>query len=282
MEEQLKNARRSKLIALDIDGTLTDDRKQVPPRTRERLIRLEEQGLRLALASARPTPGLFALRDELRMPEFQGILMAYNGGHITDTEGRTLAETRIPEETARALLHFLKTLPVTVILDDGRQFYVEDENGYKVEYECRNNRMRCSAEPDLAEFLHFAPVKLLLSVLPEAILAVQQQIAAALPEELTVVRTAAFYLEIIPRSIDKGRGLREICRALGIAPEETLAFGDSENDIPLLQAAGIGIAMGNAEEAVKQAADLVTLSNNEEGIAAALDLLGLTGGEDAV
>lgn len=260
-----------RLIALDIDGTLTDDDKNITPLTRETLIGMEKNGVRLVLASARPTPGLYRCRDELRMGEYGGILMAYNGGHITDAVGRTVSETRIGMETMRGILCRLKELPVTVILDDGVRFYVEDVNGYKVDYECRNNAMECEEHRDLAAFLSFSPVKLLLSAEPSILFDVQKRIAAFLPETLTVVRTAAFYLEIIPRSIDKGKGLLAICGALGIGREETAAFGDSENDIPMLRAAGTGVAMGNAEQAVKDAADMVTKSNNEDGIVWALE-----------
>ena len=97
--------------------------------------------------------------------------------------------------------------------------------------------------------------------------------AVFLPEDLTVVRTAAFYLEIFPRRINKGQGLCDICRILKIDVRNSIAFGDSENDIPMLKAAGIGIAMKNAEIDVKKASDMSTLSNNEDGIPYALRAL---------
>ena len=95
-------------------------------------------------------------------------------------------------------------------------------------------------------------------------------IRSHLPDDLCVVRTAPFYLEIIPVSINKGKALLDVCSHLDINPADTAAFGDSENDIPMLQAAGCGVAMGNAEDAVKAVADKVTLSNNSDGIAHAL------------
>ena len=88
-----------------------------------------------------------------------------------------------------------------------------------------------------------------------------------------MVQTAAFYLEIIPSVINKGQGIRDICGVLGLEPAQVIAFGDAQNDIPMLRVAGMGVAMGNAAEAVKAAADLVTCSNNEDGIAAALEKL---------
>lgn len=263
-----------RLIAMDLDGTLNNDEKKITPRTRDALMAAQAAGIRLALASARPSPGLYKERDALRMQEHRGVLMSYNGGRIVDAAtGETLFETSMPMEAAREVLRALEKLPVTPILDDGRQFYVTDREGYKVDYECRNNGMVCDEVANLADFLHFAPVKILMSVDPVQIAAVQREIAALLPDDLTVVQTAAFYLEVIPRAINKGQGILDICRALQMRPEEVVAFGDAENDIPMLRAAGVGVAMGNADPAVKAAADMVTLSNNEDGIAYALEKL---------
>jgi Cof subfamily protein (haloacid dehalogenase superfamily) len=126
---------------------------------------------------------------------------------------------------------------------------------------------------NLADFLHFSPIKILMSAQPEEIHKIQQEIAAFLPPELTVVQTAAFYLEVIPAVINKGQGIRDICGVLGIDTRQGITFGDAQNDIPMLQVAGMGVAMGNATEAVKAAANMVTLDNNEDGIAAALEKL---------
>ena len=232
------------------------------------------EGIRLALASARPSPGLFIERDILRLQDHKGILMSYNGGRIVDAEtGKVLFETSMDLEETKQVLRKLESLPVTPILDDGVQFYVADKNGYKVDYECKNNNMVCSEVGNLAEFLNFAPIKILMSVQPEELPQVQKEIAAFLPESLTVVQTAAFYLVVIPKVINKGQGIRDICKVLGLSTEEVISFGDAANDIPMLREAGMGVAMGNAAEPVKAAANMVTLSNNEDGIAAALEKL---------
>lgn len=260
-----------KLIALDIDGTLTNDEKKITADTLNTLLELQKKGVRIMPASARPIPGLYSVSDKLKLTEHHGILMAYNGGKVIDaTDGTILSETHIDVEIALSILLFLKSLPVTVILDDGKRFYVEDSHGYKVEYECWNNQMECTEVDSLMNFLNFSPVKILLSVDPEQILNVQNAIRAQLSDKLSVVRTAPFYLEIIPASINKGKALLEVCNRLGINPADTAAFGDSENDIPMIQTAGCGIAMENAEDAVKASANKVTLSNNSDGIAYAL------------
>ncbi|MBR1560470.1 MAG: HAD family phosphatase [Clostridia bacterium] len=260
-----------RLIAMDLDGTLNNDRKTIDPPTRDALMAAQAAGIRLALASARPLPGLYRERDALELSAHGGLLMAYNGGAIVDAATGAVLHTRTMDmEDARYVLRALEALPVTPILDDGVRFYVTDKSGYKVDYECRNNNMTCVEWPSLADGLGFAPCKILMSVQPDEIKAVQARIAALLPTGLSVVQTAAFYLEVIPADVDKGQGLLAVCRAAGVDPAEAIAFGDSENDIPMLRAAGLGVAMGNASSDVKAAADAVTLSNNDNGIAAAL------------
>ena len=259
------------LIAMDLDGTLNNDRKVITPKTKEILMEAQRRGIRLVLASARPSPGLFRERDALQLQENGGILMSYNGGRIVDAAtNEVLYETAMDRMQTKEILRKLESLPVTPILDDGVQFYVTDPQGFKVDYECKNNGMVCSQVDNLADWLPFAPVKILMSVEPERLKSVQQQIAASLPPELTVVQTAPFYLEIIPKSINKGWGLQKICELLEIPVEETVAFGDAENDIPMLKAAGLGVAMGNATDATKDAADHITHSNNHDGIAVLL------------
>ena len=263
-----------KLIAMDLDGTLNNDQKIITEKTKAALMAAQKRGIRLALASARPSPGLFKERDILRLQDYNGILMSYNGGRIVDAAtGKVLFETSMDLAQTKQVLRRLEALPVTPILDDGVQFYVADKNGYKVDYECKNNNMTCTEVGNLADFLSFAPIKILMSVQLEELAEVQKQIADFLPETLTVVQTAAFYLEVIPKVINKGQGIRDICAVLGIDPSEVISFGDAANDIPMLREAGMGVAMGNAAEAVMAAANMVTLSNNDDGIAVALEKL---------
>ncbi len=260
-----------KLIALDIDGTLTNDEKKITKETKDTLIEMQEKGVRVMLASARPAPGLLEMARQLQLEKYHGILMAYNGGRVVDaSNGQVLSEIHMDLEKTKKLLRFLETLPVTVIIDDSVKFYVTDVHGYKVEYEFKNNGMDCVEVDNLANFLNFSPVKLLLSVDPEKILEVQAKIKEHMDDDLVVVRTAPFYLEIVPASINKGKGVIDVCKELGIELTDVAAFGDSENDIPMLEVAGCGVAMANAEDVVKKSANIVTLSNNEDGIAYAI------------
>ena len=104
------------LIAMDLDGTLNNDRKEITQRTRSALMEAQRKGIRLALASARPSPGLFKERDLLQMQHYGGILMSYNGGRIVDAaNGNVLFETAMELAQAKYVLRRLKNLPVTPI-----------------------------------------------------------------------------------------------------------------------------------------------------------------------
>jgi len=266
-----------KLIAIDLDGTLDNDHKEVDIPTRDALLSAQRQGIRLLLASARPLHGLFRERDILEMTSYHGLLMAYNGGLISDcSDGAILSSAQMDPEQARQILKMLESFPVTPILDDGSTFYAADEDAYMVRSECRNNNMPFVQMQNLSENLFFAPYKILMSADPVAAKTVQREIAALLPSGLCIVQTAPFYLEIIPGSVNKGAGLRTVCETVGIDLSQTIAFGDSENDAPMLRVAGVGIAMGNADDSVKRVADMVTASNNDNGIAAALKKIRIT------
>ena len=128
--------------------------------------------------------------------------MSYNGGRIVDAAtSEVLFETCMDLNETKAVLRQLEKLPVTPILDDGKQFFVTDKNGYKVDYECVNNNMICSEVGNLADFLHFAPVKILMSVQPEELPAVQKQIAAFLP----VPKSSRVYSMLIRLIINANR-----------------------------------------------------------------------------
>ena len=149
-----------KLIAMDLDGTLNNDQKIITEKTKSALMAAQKAGIRLALASARPSPGLFKERDILRLQDHNGILMSYNGGRIVDAAtGRVLFETSMDLDETKQVLRQLESLPVTPILDDGVQFYVTDKNGFKVDYECRNNNMVCSEVGILRIFLPLRPLR---------------------------------------------------------------------------------------------------------------------------
>lgn len=266
-----------KLIALDLDGTLYNDKLEITPKTIDALMKAQEKGIRIAISSGRPLPGLFHARDTLKLQEHHGMLVSYNGGKVVDTTNHeVLYELAIPHDLAIDVLKHLKNYPVHPMIDDGEVLYVEDKNAYRVHEEHTNNSMECVEVPSLIDFFDFPLVKILTSIDPEKLPDVLKEIGKPYEGKLDFIQSAPYYIEVVPVGTSKASGLSKVCEKLGITKDEIIAFGDAANDLEMINFAGYGVAMGNACDELKACADEITLSNNEDGIAHTLEhLLGL-------
>ncbi len=270
-------------ILLDVDGTLTNDRKEITPKTRDALRRAEEAGVRLVLASGRTANGLSRYGRELGMYEHDGVFVCYNGSKVVDCQtGDVLFNQPLSVEQARAVLEHMKKFDVWPVIDKDEYMYVNDvfasmitnPDGTKrniVQYESRSNNYLLCEKTDLAAFVDWELNKILVAGEPAYLKEHWQEMAAPFEGELNSMFTAPFYYEYTAKGVDKSKALRESFATLGIDPANVIAFGDAQNDITMLKWAGVGVAMGNAVEETKEAADEVTLSNEEDGIAAALE-----------
>lgn len=261
-----------KMIVLDIDGTLTNDEKKITPRTKNALLRAQEKGVILVLASGRPVAGLMKFCHELELETHKGLLLAYNGGKVIDAQTKELIyEKTIPLDRAKAILSHLEQFPVTPMVDDGSCLYVPDKNGHKVDYESSINDLSVKELFPLSEKLNFSPVKVLTAAPNEVLLSVMDEITGPFEEEFSFIMSAPFYLECNMKGISKADSLAKVCESLQLIPEEVISFGDAQNDLSMIRFAGLGVAMGNACEELKEAANEITLSNNEDGIAVVLE-----------
>ncbi len=261
-----------KMIALDLDGTLNNDQKIITQRTRDALLSVQRQGVIVVLASGRPAPGLKRESDALMLKQYNGLLSSYNGGKVVEAAtNKVLYEKSLPNETAVRLLKYIEAFPVTPMVDDGKDYYAVDKEAFMVGYESRLNNLGIKVVGNVADEVDFNPVKVLIAAPNDVLISVAEQIMEPFNEELSFVQSTPFFLEATVKGINKASSLEAICELKNIKPEEVIAFGDEQNDIKMLQFAGLGVAMGNASEKLKAVADEVTLSNNEDGIAHTLE-----------
>lgn len=261
-----------KLIALDLDGTLTNDEKKITEKTRAALIEAQKKGAIIVLASGRPTSGLLREAKFLEMEKYHGLLLAFNGAKVTDyTTNEVIFEQAIPEKDTHEVLKHLKKFDIDVMIDEGENMLIEDINGYKAEYESSNNNLILKQVDDLDKYITFSPNKILISAEAEYLNSVADEIKKPFEDRLAIYFSAPFYLEIMAKGIDKANSLNILCQKLGISKDEVIAFGDGQNDMSMIKFAGLGVAMANAGDEVKEAADEITLSNNEDGIAHTLE-----------
>lgn len=270
-----------KAILLDIDGTLTNDRKEITEATKRALMIAQQYGILLVIASGRPARGIFQYGDQLDMREHHGIFVCYNGARVVDCQtGKVLVDITIPVDLSKAVLEHMKKFDVKPIITHGSHMVVEDvyncmvKDGDRtfnvIEYESRMNGYRLMETEDLAAYTDFPVNKILTAGDSDYLAAHYKEMSAPFVGKLSMMFTANFYYEFTALGVDKGTALRKTMEQLQIKPEECIAFGDSENDIPMLKYAGIGVAMANAQPGVKEIADEITDDNNHDGIAKSL------------
>lgn len=266
-----------KLLVLDLDGTLTNAKKEITPRNREVLIRAQEQGIRLVLASGRPTYGIAPLADELQLDRFGGYILAYNGGEIIDWKSRkTVYHKVLPDEVIPYLYTCAHQNGLAILSYNGESILTESPDDLYVEKEAFLNKMPVCPTTDFLGDLRLPVPKCLIVGNPSRLIAVESEISLQLQGQISVYRSEPYFLELVPLGIDKAQSLAILLEKLNIAREEMIAIGDGYNDLSMIKYAGMGIAMANAQEPVKQAADYVTLSNEEDGVAAAVEQFLLT------
>lgn len=273
-----------KAIALDIDGTLTNDQKVVTPRTKEALFAAQRAGIRVILASGRPVQGLRALARELELDRYHGLLVAYNGAHVVDAESdEVLFDQPMEPAVMRELLDHLRSFDVIPWVTEGEYLYVEDAYRCMISHRGRERnivkyeRDACDLKirevHDLSEVLDRPQDKILTAATDTYLAAHADEMYAPFRDRLSGMFTADFYFEFMAPGINKAHALAGALPKLGIDAAEVVAFGDGQNDAAMIAWAGTGVAMANAIDETKAVADMVTASNNEDGVAVALEQL---------
>lgn len=265
------------IIALDLDGTLTNSEKNITPRTFDALMKAQREGVRLVLASGRPTFGISALANQLQLADYGGYVLSYNGGRIIDWCEKTVIFSQVVDQKLVPILYNFAEkaqLPIVTYLPEA--ILASKNEGEYLAEEARINGMPVVVAQNFVEEamqIEGGSTKFLIPGEPELLIQLESEMKAALSEQMEVFRSAPFFLELPPKGIDKAQSLQRLLTHLGLERESLMAFGDGFNDLSMIQFAGQGVAMANAVEEVKSIADFVTTSNEEDGIAHALEQL---------
>lgn len=270
-----------RVIIMDVDGTLLDNQKKVGAETKEVLIKAQKMGIKVILASGKPTSGLISLGKELEMDKHNGLFVSYNGSKVLDCETmNVLFNEAISVEDGKAVLEHMKKFEVYPMIDKDEYMYVNNVfadyihvNGEPfdiVRYESRGGNFLLCEKEDLAEFLDYKVNKILTAGEPDYLKDHYEAMMEPFKDKLACMFTAPFYFEFTACGIDKAKALDTVLKPMGYSIDEMIAFGDGMNDISMLKYVGTGVAMSNAEQALKDVSQYVTLSNEEDGIAKAL------------
>ena len=261
------------LLVLDIDGTVTNSKKEVLKKTREAVIRIQEQGIRVVLASGRPPEGVFPIARELQLDRFGSYVLAFNGARIIDFRTRNcMFEKCLPRHIpARLLEEAGKNGIGMAAYQEGFILSGTGTNKY-LELESFISGMRIEHETDPSVFSRLSVNECLLTGDPQDMENLEPVFKRRYFHEVEIFNSEPFYLEVTPKNVDKAYGLKHLLRILEIPREAMVCCGDSYNDMGMLQTAGVGVAMANAPDRVKAVADYVTVNDNDhDGIAEVIE-----------
>ena len=262
-----------KLLALDIDDTLLNRKKELTPETRAALIRAQEKGIKVAVASGRLPYGVRPFAEALDVFRFGGYYMGFNGGAIMNSRDELIGSSYLDSKYIKPVYDILRPTNVTAMVHKGAVIYADNKVNPYTQIESDVIGLPLNVVDDLPSFIDWRIHKFLLAGEPDELKELEQKLIDALGNEVDIYLSAPWFLEVMPKAVNKGEGLKVICTDAGIDISEAIAFGDSYNDIFMLKAAGMGVAMGNAEAEIKAAADMVTDDCDHEGVVAALKKL---------
>lgn len=272
--EEIKSKAAAKhsyeIIVLDLDGTLTNRDKIITPRTNRALMEAQERGKKIVLASGRPTCGVMPLAKELELERFGGYILSFNGGVITDCgSGEILFGRLLPLEGNQKIVALAEKEQVGVVSysEDYKTLLTNHSESPYARLEQTINHMDIQQVDDMAARITYQVPKFLMVEDGDYLAMVEPRVKAALGKNYSVYRSEPYFLEILPRGIDKGQSLERLLSLIGLKREQMIACGDGYNDLTMIQYAGLGVAMANAVLPARKAADYITLSNDEDGVA---------------
>lgn len=258
-----------KLIAVDVDGTLINDERKITEKTRMALIEAQKQGHKVVIASGRSPKGVYDLAKELEMDVHESYISNQNGTIITDMKTKEVViEHHLDIELAKEILQFSESLDIDYMIYHKDKVYSNKKETYKLDEVIEKNYdVEVIIDPDLSTNLNFEPYNILFSQEPDRIVEPAKIIEEKYGSISNTMFSSPYYFELMPAGVTKGSSLVEIANYLGIDQKDIIAFGDHQNDMSMIEMAGVGIAMGNAIDELKNIADEITLTNNQDGIA---------------
>lgn len=265
-----------RLVALDLDGTLLDSRKEVPEENIRAVRAAADGGTTVVICSGRPYRGARIFMKQLGIT---GPLIGCNGAIIRNfgTEEILREKPMSPDSSIEVsklckeedIYHhaYVGDAMYTGALGHGSVYYSElnsvlaPEDRFDIRVEEELWRIFCGGEKGAYKFYISDPEREVLARL--------RTVFAGIPD-IDVVSSYYDNIEVVKKGVCKGEALKFLADTLGVAREEVLAIGDNENDLSMLEYAGMGVAMGNAEKPAKEIADFITLDNNRCGVAEAI------------
>ncbi len=270
-----------KILFLDLDGTLLNDAKEITDGNRRALEAALAQGHRVVVATGRPLISAMEQNKRLGLTWPGCYIIAYNGGAVYDVyNGEVIFRKTLPRASALKAIDLANRHGIHIQTYDDTHVLVEPHcDKEEIRQYCGVIGMEYRVVEDHHKTLTWDPPKALAISLrgQSAMEALQAEMRQTLGQELDCFFSSKFYMEIVPKDMNKGNAVRSLCKQLGIDIAQSIAIGDEANDISMIQAAGLGVCMANGIDALKAVAGYVTIrDNNHDGVAEVVEKFMLT------
>lgn len=259
-----------KLIALDLDGTLLNDKQDIDKKTISSLKMVKDKGIKIVLCSSRPFYRIIKFLKTLNLDCEGQYTVAFNGGLILENKSEELVfNTNFKSADVEEIIEAGINTNIKILLYEKENIISnKDDELYRLKNPDSSFEVRDFSTLDINSLIIY---KIIFLGDEEDIINMRKNMPIHIEEKYKVTSSHSRNIEIVPKTNIKSFGLEKIGNLVGIKSNEMAVFGDNENDLDMFEFAGYSIAMGNALDSLKKIAKFVTLSNNDDGIAYAID-----------
>jgi Cof subfamily protein (haloacid dehalogenase superfamily) len=254
------------MLVLDMDDTLLTDNHEISRENKEMLLRAQEMGVYVVLASGRPTSAMIEFAKELQCDVNNSFMISFNGSVITDLkENKIIFEHSLTKEQIHSLYDFSQQNNTHIITYIDGQIISEKHSEY-IDIEKNITGLKLNIVSSFKDTVTTSAVKCILLEEPEYLKGVESVLKAAMPD-LSICMSKPFFLEAAPNGIDKGASIKILAEKLNIQQTEIIAVGNAGNDLTMVQYAGLGVWVDNVDAELRHHADVIVASNNDHGVA---------------
>lgn len=260
-----------KLIAVDMDGTLLNEKKEITNRCQKAIVQLKKKGKKLVLATGRPLNGVMQYIEKLDLFDENDYVIAFNGALVQSTKTKEIIYNKPLSLNAYEELYELsRQLGVHIhALTDNCVLTPENNPYTQIESNINHIPIVEGAVEEIDASTTI--IKVMFIDAPEKLDAIIPKIPDWVREKYSILRSAPYFLEFLDKTVNKGAGVSAVAKQLGYQREEVICVGDAGNDLAMIRYAGLGVAMGNAFDEVKSEADYITHTNEEDGVACVIE-----------
>ncbi len=254
------------MLVLDLDDTLLSDDYSISTKNKEMLMKAQELGVFVVLASGRPTAAMMPFAEELELGKYGSFIISFNGALITNIKNNeTIFERCLTKEEIHSLHSFSTEHNVHILTYLNSEVVSETESEY-IDIELKITGMNHNKVPCFKSAVNASAVKCIMLEEPGYLKTVESKLKEARPN-LSVAISKPFFLEVMPHGIDKAASIKILADRLGIKQQEIIAVGNAGNDLSMVEYAGLGVWVDNVAPELRHKADVVVASNNNHGVA---------------